>query len=177
MTIRTSFWNSSTDTWNGRAEPLRRSILLGFDFMIMPEDLAWKQGPMFSPRIIRELFLPRMRRVADKIKIPWVYHSDGNLMPILDDLLGLGMNGIANLEPNARDIVEVKKRYGQRICLMGNIDLHYTLTQGTPEETETEVRRRIEEAGPGGGYILASANKSPRLIASLRMSWPCIGPS
>jgi uroporphyrinogen decarboxylase len=131
---------------------------LGFDFMIMPEDLAWKQGPMFSPRIIREFFLPRMRRVADKIKIPWVYHSDGNLMPILDDLLDLGMNGIANLEPNAMDIVEVKKRYGRRICLMGNIDLHYTLTQGTPEETETEVRRRIEEAGPGGGYILASAN-------------------
>lgn len=131
---------------------------LGFDFMIMPEDLAWKQGPMFSPRIIRELFLPRMRRVADQIKIPWIYHSDGNLMPILDDLLGLGMNGIANLEPNAMDIVEVKKRYGRRICLMGNIDLHYTLTQGTPEETETEVKRRIEEAGPGGGYILASAN-------------------
>jgi uroporphyrinogen-III decarboxylase len=68
------------------------------------------------------------------------------------------MNGIANLEPNAMDIAEVKKRYGRRVCLMGNIDLHYTLTQGTPEETEKEVRRRIEDAGPGGGYILASAN-------------------
>jgi uroporphyrinogen decarboxylase len=56
------------------------------------------------------------------------------------------------------DIAEVKKRYGGRICLMGNIDLHYTLTRGTPEETEAEVKRRIEEVGPGGGYILASAN-------------------
>jgi len=131
---------------------------LGFDFMIVPEDLAWKQGPLFSPKTIRELFLPRMEKVAEKIKIPWIYHSDGNLMPILDDLLTLGMNGLANIEPNALDIVELKRKYGHRICLMGNIDLHYTLTRGTPEETEAEVKKRIEEVGPGGGYILASSN-------------------
>ncbi len=131
---------------------------LGFDFMIVPEDLAWKQGPLFSPKTICELFLPRMKKVADKIKIPWIYHSDGNLFPILDDLLTLGMNGLANIEPNAMDIVELKRKYGQRICLMGNIDLHYTLTRGTPEETEAEVKKRIEEVGPGGGYILASSN-------------------
>jgi uroporphyrinogen decarboxylase len=131
---------------------------LGFDFMIVPEDLAWKQGPLFSPNIVRELFLPRMKRVADEIKLPWIYHSDGNLLPILSDLLTLGMNGLANVEPNAMDIVEVKKKYGHLICLMGNIDLHYTLTRGTPEETEAEVKKRIEELGPGGGYILASSN-------------------
>lgn len=131
---------------------------LGFDFLIIPEDLAWKQGPMFSPKTIREHFLPRMKKVAEKIQLPWIYHSDGNLMPILDDLLTLGMNGLANVEPNAMDIVELKKRYGHRICPMGNIDLHYTLTQGTPEETEAEVKKRIQELGPGGGYILASSN-------------------
>jgi uroporphyrinogen-III decarboxylase len=131
---------------------------LGFDFMIVPEDLAWKQGPMFSPKMIRELFLPRMKKVAERIKIPWIYHSDGNLLPILDDLLSLGMNGIANIEPNAMDINELKKKYGRRVCLVGNIDLHYTLTQGTPEEVEAEVKKRIQEVGPGGGYILASSN-------------------
>jgi uroporphyrinogen-III decarboxylase len=113
---------------------------------------------MFSPKIFREHFLPRMKRVAEKIRIPWIYHSDGNLMPILDDLLTLGMNGLANIEPNAMDILELKKKYGTRICLVGNIDLHYTLTQGTPDETEAEVKKRIEEIGPGGGYILASSN-------------------
>ncbi len=131
---------------------------LGFDFMIIPEDLAWKQGPLFSPKMVRELFLPRMKKVAEKIKLPWIYHSDGDLRPILDDLLTLGMNGLGNIEPNAMDIVELKKKYGRRICLMGNIDLHYTLTRGTPEETEAEVKKRIQELGPGGGYILASAN-------------------
>jgi uroporphyrinogen-III decarboxylase len=131
---------------------------LGFDFLIVPEDLAWKQGPMFSPKMIRELFLPRMKKVAEKIRIPWIYHSDGNLLPILDDLLTLGMKGIANIEPSAMDINELKKKYGHRVCLVGNIDLHYTLTQGTPEEVEAEVKKRIQEVGPGGGYILASSN-------------------
>ena len=131
---------------------------LGFDFMIVPEDLAWKQGPLFSPKMFRELFLPRMKRVADKIQIPWIYHSDGNLMPILDDLLTLGMSGLANIEPNAMNINELKQRYGRRVCLVGNIDLHYTLTQGTPEEVEAEVKKRIQDVGPGGGYILASSN-------------------
>ena len=131
---------------------------LGFDFMIVPEDLAWKQGPLFSPQTIRDLFLPRMKKVAEKIKLPWIYHSDGNLLPILDDLLTLGMKGLANVEPNAMDILDLKKRYGHRLCLMGNIDLHYTLTQGTPEETEAEVKKRLQEISPGGGYILASSN-------------------
>lgn len=131
---------------------------LGFDFMIIPEDLAWKQGPLFSPKMFRELFLPRMKRAAEKINMPWIYHSDGNLLPILDDLLTLGMNGLANIEPSAMDINELKKKYGGRLCLVGNIDLHYTLTRGTPEETEAEVKKRIQEVGPGGGYILASSN-------------------
>jgi uroporphyrinogen-III decarboxylase len=143
-------------SWAEKA--ISRINQLGFDFLIVPEDLAWKQGPMFSPKIFREAFLPRMKRVTEKIQIPWIYHSDGNLMPILDDLLSLGMSGLANIEPNAMDIGALKRNYGGRICLMGNIDLHYTLTQGTPEETEAEVKKRIEEIGPGGGYILASAN-------------------
>jgi len=142
--------------WACKAVP--RICELGFDFMVIAEDLAWKQGPLFSPKTVRELFIPRMKKVAEKIKLPWIYHSDGNLLPILDDLLSLGMNGVANVEPNAMDIADLKKRYGHRICLMGNIDLHYTLTQSTPEETEAEVKKRIQEIGPGGGYILASSN-------------------
>lgn len=131
---------------------------LGFDSAILADDLAMKTGPLFSPQVVREVFLPRMRRVAEAIKIPWVYHSDGNLMPILDDLLPLGMNGIANIEPGAMDIAALKKKYGHRVCLIGNIDLHYTLTMGTPEETEKEVKERILTVGQGGGYILASSN-------------------
>ena len=131
---------------------------LGFDFMIVPEDMAWRSAPLFSPEIIREFFLPRMRKFAERVEIPWIYHSDGNIMPIIEDLLSLGMNGLANIEPGAMDIGQLKRDYGHRVCLMGNIDLHYTLTLGSPEETGVEVRQRIEEIGAGGGYILASSN-------------------
>ncbi len=135
---------------------------LGFDLISVHDDIASTNGPIFSPEVIRELFLPRMRKVADNIKLPWIYHSDGNIIPILDDLLTLRMNGIANIEPSAMNIVQLKKDYGDKICLIGNIDLVYTLTRGTVEETEKEVKERIEQIGPGGGYILASANSLTR---------------
>lgn len=56
------------------------------------------------------------------------------------------------------DIEALKQEIGHRVCLVGNIDLHYTLTQGTPQEVEDEVRRRIEVVGRGGGYMISSAN-------------------
>ena len=89
---------------------------------------------------------------------PWVFHSDGNLLPILDDLLTLGMAGIHPIQPSAMDIKEIKAKYGNRVCILGNIDLDYTLTLGTPEEVDKEVKERIAVAGAGGGYIITSAN-------------------
>jgi uroporphyrinogen decarboxylase len=139
-------------------ELLEKTRNLGFDFIKFADDIAYKSGPMFSPQVFRELFLPRMRRVAAQVSLPWIYHSDGNLMPVFDDLLSLGMNVINPIEPGAMDIEAVKEQYGTRLCLHGNIDLHYTLTLGTPEEVTDEVRRRIERIGKGGGYIIASAN-------------------
>jgi len=56
------------------------------------------------------------------------------------------------------DIGRMKTQYGSRVCLIGNIDLDYTLTRGTPDEVEKEVRERIALAGKGGGYIMSSAN-------------------
>jgi len=134
---------------------------VGVDYVWSADDLAHKTGPMFSPHVFRAVFLPRLGKVADAIHatgLPWIFHSDGNLMPILDDLLTLGMNGLHPIEPGAMDINEIKQRYGHQLCLMGNIDLHYTLTRGTPAEVEAEVQDRIENVGRGGGYIISSAN-------------------
>lgn len=134
---------------------------VGVDLVWTFDDMAYRTGPMFSPRVFRTVFLPHLRRVADAIKgegFPWIVHSDGNLMPILDDLLTLGFDGLHPLEPGPMDIAAVKRDYGQRVCLVGNIDLHYTLTQGTPAEVEAEVKERIQTIGQGGGYMISSAN-------------------
>lgn len=140
---------------------LRRLRGLGIDAVWTFDDMAYKTGPMFSPQVLRAVFMPHLRRVADAIRgegFAWIFHSDGNLMPLLDDLLSLGMDGLHPLEPGAMDIDAVKRDYGHRVCLVGNIDLHYTLTRGTPEEVDAEVKRRIEVVGRGGGYMISSAN-------------------
>ena len=54
--------------------------------------------------------------------------------------------------------------HGERIALLGNIDLQYTLTKGTPEEVDAEVRTRIRDLGPGGGYCVSSGNSIPEYV-------------
>lgn len=140
------------------AETVPRICALGFDFVWAGDDLAFNTGPFFSPALFREALLPSLRKVAERINIPWAFHSDGNILPILEDLLSLGMNALHPIDPNAMDINVLKRDYGNRVCLIGNIDLGYTLTRGTKEETEQEVKRRIFEIGANGGYIVSSAN-------------------
>lgn len=131
---------------------------LGFDFIWFTDDIAFNSGPLVSPEVFRKHLLPPVRSVADRVHIPWVYHSDGNLLPIMDDLLSLGPSALHPIDPGAMDIRQVQDLYGERICLIGNIDLHYTLTRGTPEEVRREVYERIMTLGPRGGYIISSAN-------------------
>lgn len=125
------------------------------------DDLAYKTGLMVSPKIYRDYLFPWMERIGDMCKeknIPYIYHSDGNLWPVMDDLLNCGINALHPIEPGAMDIREVKRKYGGRLCLIGNVDLGYTLTRGTPEEVQQEVKALIRDLGPGGGYCLGSSN-------------------
>jgi uroporphyrinogen decarboxylase len=131
---------------------------LGFDFIVAYNDMAYKEGPLVSPQTFRDVFLPKMKIVADAIKLPWAFHSDGDLSIVMEDLLTLGMNCVNPFEPPVMDLKVAKENWGDRICLWGNIDLVQTLPYGTEAEVEAEVKQRIEEAGAGGGYICASAN-------------------
>jgi uroporphyrinogen decarboxylase len=74
-------------------------------------------------------------------------------------MIGVGIDAIDPLEPIAgMDIGEVKERYGDRLCLMGNIDCGDLLSRGTPEQVASMVRTTIGRAAKGGGYVLASSN-------------------
>jgi hypothetical protein len=134
-----------------------RVCRLGFDVFISTDDMAFKSAPFFSPQIFRELVLPRFERVRAQISLPWVVHSDGNLMPFLDDLVDLGIAGLHPLEKGAMDIRAVKQSHGGRICMLGNVDLNL-LGMGMPEEVGREVHDLIRDVGPGGGYIVTSGN-------------------
>jgi len=130
---------------------------LDFDFIWAADDIAYRSAPFFSPRMYREILLPHTRKVAEKITLPWIYHSDGNLLPIMDDLLSQGMNAIHPLEPGSMDLLRLKRRYGRRVTLVGNIDIDL-LTRGTTQEVKKQVKDRIKMLGPGYGYILCSSN-------------------
>ncbi|MGQ9632165.1 MAG: uroporphyrinogen decarboxylase family protein [bacterium] len=139
------------------AEVAKGLCEIGFDFIWAADDIAYKTAPLFSPKMYREVLLPHTRRVAENITIPWAYHSDGNLMPILDDMLTQGMNAIHPLEPGSMDLRELKRRYGDRIAFIGNINMDL-LARGTPEEVRQEVKERIALMGPGYGYLISSSN-------------------
>lgn len=130
---------------------------LGFDVFVTTDDMAFGTSTFFSPKVFRELCLPRYRRLQDHLSIPWVLHSDGNMMPFMDELCSLNITALHPIENLAMDIRQVKRRYGRRLCLIGNIDLNI-LGAGTPEEVDTEVRALIRDIAPGGGYILSSGN-------------------
>jgi uroporphyrinogen decarboxylase len=130
---------------------------LGFDIFVTTDDMAFKTGPYFSPDVFRTLVLPRYKRLEEKVSLPWIAHSDGNITPILDDFLSVGLAGIHPLENGAVDILAIKKNYGRRVCLLGNVDLNL-LGNGTPEEVDEEVKGLIRDISPGGGYIVTSGN-------------------
>ena len=134
-----------------------RACQMGFDFFFTTDDFAFKTGLFFSPTLFEELLVPRYKRLKSKLTIPWALHSDGNIEPVLNTLLDLGVVATHPNERGAIDIRAIKKRYGHRLCVMGNVDL-VTLGNGTPDQTDGEVRNLIRDLAPGGGYIISSGN-------------------
>jgi uroporphyrinogen decarboxylase len=136
-------------------------IEMGFDYLWCYDDVAYKSGPLCSPRAFRKFLLPAFQRHAEAITIPWVFHSDGNIMPVIEDILSLGPSAIHPLEPGPMDLAAVKEEFGKRVCLIGNVSVD-RLSQGTPEEIDEIVKNCIKVAGPGGGYMISSSNSIPR---------------
>ena len=134
-----------------------RVCRMGFDVFASTDDMAFNTDPFFSPAVFRSLVLPRYRRVAEKITLPWIIHSDGNILPFVDDLISVGVIGLHPNEKGAMDIRQVKRTYGNKVCVLGNVDLNL-LGMGDPETVDREVHDLIRDVGPGGGYIVTSGN-------------------
>ncbi len=139
------------------AEAVAEMCRIGFDFIWAADDIAFNTQPFFSPKSYRKHLLPYTRKVANEITLPWIYHSDGNILPLLDDLLSQEMNAIHPLEDGSMDLDLLKSRWGGKTTLVGNINLN-TLGLGTTEQVQQEVKDRIAQLGPDYGYILSSGN-------------------
>ncbi len=132
-------------------------------------DLAYHTGPMMSPKKFNELLLPAYKIITDTVherggKI--VLHTDGQITPLLDFIIDCGFDGLHSLEPTANvDLALVKKKVGDKLCLLGNIDVAHVLTYGTKQEVYDAVKYAIKTAGPGGGFIVSAANMHPAVKA------------
>ncbi|MHA1312108.1 MAG: uroporphyrinogen decarboxylase family protein [Candidatus Helarchaeota archaeon] len=134
----------------------------GAKVFVESEDLAFKTGPMMSPKIFHELLVPCYQRLTEAVhsrggKI--ILHTDGNIMPLLDYIVESGFDGLHSLEPTANvDLNYVKKKVGDKLCLLGNIDVGAVLTHGSKEDVYKAVRYAIKAAAHGGGFILSASN-------------------
>ena len=89
-------------------------------------------------------------------KVPVAYHSDGWYRPVLDDLVEIGVGIVNPVQPDCMDSSEIRRRYGRALVLWGTVGTATLMAFGTPQEVHREVRRRVEELGPGG-LILSPA--------------------
>jgi len=149
-------------------ETIRLFADSGAHVILVGDDLAFDSGPFISPSLLKEFIYPYLAEEVEaghKLGLPVMLHSDGNVTSLVNDIVDLGFDGLHSLQPSSGvDIVAVKSQWGDRICLMGNVDLDYLLTMGTAREIEAEVKRLMREVAPGGGYIMSTTNVLARYV-------------
>ncbi len=131
------------------------------------DDIAYNTSTMVSPAVLRHYAFPWFRRMVEMTHskgLIALLHSDGKLDVVFEDIIEMGFDGLHPIDPAAMDISKTKEMAAGRIGLIGNIGLVYTLPNGTPEEVDSEVRKRIQDLAPGGGYCLSSANSIPDYV-------------
>lgn len=129
----------------------------------IPDDVAYKGKLLFSPSFLRRTLIPALRRVMQPLKeagIKVIFHSDGYVMPIVEDLISAGIDGLHPLEPLAgMDIGLLKRRYGSKLVLVGNVDCSQLLPFGTRDEIRDAVKACLRAASPGGGHFISSSTQ------------------
>jgi uroporphyrinogen decarboxylase len=138
------------------------AIDAGADVITFEDDLAFNTNTLMSPAQFDEFIGPYLKELVDLVHEKGgkaIKHSDGNLWPVIDRFVEIGLDGIHPLQPQGgMDLKKVKEHCGDKVCLLGNIDCSDLLPNGTQEEVEEAVKKAIEDAGPGGGYIISSSN-------------------
>jgi uroporphyrinogen decarboxylase len=141
------------------AERLKtHGVLDGF---ALCSDYCFNSGPFLSPSQFAEFIFPYLSNLIRGYRDLGFYtikHTDGNIMPILDQLVEARPHALHSLDPQAGvDIAEVKRLYGDQMALIGNVNCS-ALDTGTTEEVVASARYALQNGMPGGGYIYSTSN-------------------
>jgi len=136
--------------------------------VFLGDDMGFKTQTMISPEAMRRYVFPWQRRIADAVHAhgkPLLLHACGNLEAVMDDLIDyVGINGKHSFEDVITPVTEAKKRWGDRVALLGGIDMDL-LSRGTPEQVRCRTREVLEVCMPGGGYALGSGNSVANYVS------------
>jgi len=137
----------------------KRLVEMGVDMIWIGDDVGAQNRMLISPKTWRRFFKPLMATFISTLKsintdVKVAYHSDGNISPIIPDLIEIGLDVLNPIQPRSMEPVEMKKKYGDKLCFWGSVDEQYTLPFGTPAEVEREVITRLQTLGKNGGLII-----------------------
>jgi uroporphyrinogen decarboxylase len=134
------------------------------DLVATGDDMGFQHGPIVSPELYRELFKPRHKKMFDTIRKHTSafihFHCCGSIYELLPDLIDLGVDAIHPVQVVAKDMDSKKLAadFGDRLTFWGGIDTQSVMPKGTTDDVRAEVRRRIKDLAPGGGYILGAVH-------------------
>ncbi len=140
-------------------EQIRKAGVL--DGFALCSDYCLNQGPFLSPNHFLRFVTPYLKRLIAGYRQQGFYtikHTDGNIMPILDQLVECEPHALHSIDPQAGvDLAEVKRLVGDKVCLIGNVNCG-KLDSGTDEEAIESARYALKHGMPGGGYIFSTSN-------------------
>ena len=130
------------------------------DVFVFGDDVCGQDGWLFSPELFVSLFKPRLRRLFDAVrartKAKIFFHSCGAVYELIPHLIDVGVDILNPVQVSARgmDSARLKAAYGRDITFWGGgVDTQQVLPFGTPQQVRDEVRRRIDDLAPGGGFV------------------------
>ena len=133
----------------------------GAECLTMCADYCFNHAPFLSPTMFAQFVTPYLHRLIEGHRNNGAYvikHTDGNIMPVLDQLVSCRPHALHSIDPQAKvDLAEVKKLVGDKVCLAGNVNCGLLQT-GTDEEVEADIMRSLRDGMPGGGYIFCTSN-------------------
>lgn len=133
----------------------------GIDVLLLCSDYCYNNGPFMAPENFREFITPYLYQIIEAARKDGLYtikHTDGNIMPILDQLVECNPHAIHSIDPMAGvDIKEVKKLVGDKVALCGNVHCA-ALQTGTEQEIIDSAEYCLTHAKPNGGYIFCTSN-------------------
>ncbi len=140
---------------------------IAFDGVFMADDLGYRNGTLISERMYRDLVFPSHKRICDHVALeglPVTLHSDGDIRGFIPAFIEAGFRGLHPLEAKAGiEVGDMKRRYGGRLVMHGNIDVR--ALAGTKAEIEAEVRDKVMAGKQGGGYLYHSDHSVPHDVS------------